>query len=525
MNETPDSNIAEQIIKLFVSYKYKIIKVSYILSKLDLSYFIKESNSQFSPEALLKLYLYKRIKSIKTYKELENRLKQDETEATSLGFNKENNELTIPKKRTFNQFIQENINSTKKEAIAKIAESILSAAYQRKVLLDLDKIKEKIDKALPKSEEQDRITKNAIKLIKKLIYPNINIHIGKNGTYTTRDLLDCLVYTSRGHLYCNGGSAVYNKEYEKTDRKAPKGNDIMYHLKKLKCIDSIELMFDKILGITLSFAKQNYKGFNKRKLDLAIDTTSIAYYGDKNSLFVVEGGNITECRGTTHFFKFITCSIVMAGERFVIAASPVHKFDSLEDLVDKIVSKAKSRVNIDHIYLDRGFDKPAVINVLKGKRVKFVIPKIKSNTVKAWLRKSEDVKSRVIKDFVIGKGENKAVVDLVVVDDKKGVKRSFITNFDIPHQLAHYLYNFYSKRWGIETCYRQLTHDFLVRTTSKNYSLRLFYFLLSVCLFNLWVLVNLCVSLSIYKRIPEKPIITTQMFATILYKVVYDDGG
>ena len=63
-----------------------------------------------------------------------------------------------------------------------------------------------------------------------------------------------------------------------------------------------------------------------------------------------------------------------------------------------------------------------------------------------------------------------------------------------------YLYKFYSKRWGIETGYRQIDHDFKAKTTSKNYHIRLFYFLFSVDLYNLWVLVNIVVSMTIYGR-------------------------
>jgi len=74
------------------------------------------------------------------------------------------------------------------------------------------------------------------------------------------------------------------------------------------------------------------------------------------------------------------------------------------------------------------------------------------------------------------------------------------------------------KRWGIETGYRQFDHDFKAKTTTKNYHIRLFYFLFSVCVYNLWVLVNICVSLSLYGRLSEKPIITCKLFAVVLLK-------
>ena len=66
----------------------------------------------------------------------------------------------------------------------------------------------------------------------------------------------------------------------------------------------------------------------------------------------------------------------------------------------------------------------------------------------------------------------------------------------------------YRRRWGIETSYRQIG-DFLPRTSSPTFSVRLFYFLFAVALYNLWVLVNLLISDG---KIPETPPISTRIF-------------
>jgi IS4 transposase len=80
----------------------------------------------------------------------------------------------------------------------------------------------------------------------------------------------------------------------------------------------------------------------------------------------------------------------------------------------------------------------------------------------------------------------------------------------------------------LKQSYRNVEHDFKPRTTTRNYNIRLFYFLFSTCLFNLWVLVNICVGLAIHGRIKDKPIITAKMFAILLYRVqigYFDSGG
>ncbi len=133
---------------------------------------------------------------------------------------------------------------------------------------------------------------------------------------------------------------------------------------------------------------------------------------------------------------------------------------------------------------------------------------------------SEGCETRIIENFEIGK---ETTVNLILVNDQEGFQRAFITNFHLPLQLTHYLYTWYSKRWGIETSYRQLDHDFKARTTTTNYHIRLFYFLFSVCLYNLWILVNICISLKLNGRLPHKPIITAKLFAVVLYTLTCED--
>jgi putative transposase len=79
-----------------------------------------------------------------------------------------------------------------------------------------------------------------------------------------------------------------------------------------------------------------------------------------------------------------------------------------------------------------------------------------------------------------------AVFNVIVVNDEQGVKRAFATNIDFNENdvgLAERLFTLYSKRWGIETSYRVKKHSFRPKTTSKNYFIRLFYFMFSVLLY------------------------------------------
>jgi putative transposase len=74
----------------------------------------------------------------------------------------------------------------------------------------------------------------------------------------------------------------------------------------------------------------------------------------------------------------------------------------------------------------------------------------------------------------------------------------------------------YRKRWGIEVSYR-VKGDFRPKTASKRYVIRLFYFMFSACLYNLWALANLIVGMVVLKFVPDEPFITAKFFGTVWY--------
>ncbi len=206
----------------------------------------------------------------------------------------------------------------------------------------------------------------------------------------------------------------------------------------------------------------------------------------------------------------------------------IYSIDNIPRLIDESLARVKSKIKVDKVYMDRGFNSSKIINILKKHKLNFLMPMVRSSTVKKYFDVYEGLPSGIVNDFQIGKGKDKATTNLILVDDKLGIKRAFICNFDIAPSFAYKLYEMYRRRWGIETSYRNVEHDFKPRTTTTNYNIRLFYFLFSVCLFNLWILVNICVSLAVYGRIKDKPLISAKLFAVLLYKAqveFIDPGG
>ncbi len=514
MNPTIE-RIEKELNKTFESISKNWVKVLDILYQLDLSEItssINQRESTYSIDSMLKLYIYKKVKGITTYPRLVEELTKNNN-INQLGLTE------IPTKQNFNHFFRNKIDKQTTNLLDTIAEKILSIATKNRCILDIEIVKKNVREFKNKAREERKVLNEATKLLKKLIYPQIQIKIGNNSRFTTKDLLDILVHVAQTHDFANNGCKTFKDLYE--DKDVPDGDTLLYHFKKIGSRSELTTIFGSITDVIFNFAKKNYNLLNRRKLDVAYDVHKIPFYGYKNSEYI-KGGKHE--RGTSYFYHFLTCDIVVAGKRFTIDVVPIHPLHSIENLLDISLQKVKKKIHIDRAFLDRGFANSKCIEVLKKNRINFIMPMPRNDRIKQWMDKSEECKARLVENFEI----NKQLVNLYLVDDEEGIKRSFITNLNVPVLLSHYFYRWYGKRWGIETGYRLKAQDFKPRTTSKNYTLRLFYFLFTVMLYNLWVLTNIIVGVKLYGKVPEEPLITAKRFSIILYKVqleFLDPGG
>ena len=66
----------------------------------------------------------------------------------------------------------------------------------------------------------------------------------------------------------------------------------------------------------------------------------------------------------------------------------------------------------------------------------------------------------------------------------------YVTNMPVTDGNIVDLCRYYDARWGIETGYATIDHEFTGTTTSQSDSIRIFYLLLSVILSNIWTLLK-----------------------------------
>jgi putative transposase len=203
--------------------------------------------------------------------------------------------------------------------------------------------------------------------------------------------------------------------------------------------------------------------------------------------------------------------------------------------VEALLLSAKRHIRIGTVYLDRGFFSVECISAMENIGVRWMMP-VPLKARVATILDSSPV-GTVIEDYTItsgvarGRGKDrlfgrKVSFRLAIVKGTKypDLKIPFATNRKVTSQNAQMVCDRYGKRWGIETAFR-VQDGFLPKTTSKNYSVRLFYFLLSILLYNAWVLANLLIGMRIGRTL-TKPVLTARMFVVVFYTgLKYDDGG
>jgi putative transposase len=343
------------------------------------------------------------------------------------------------------------------------------------------------------------------KYIDKILCSVIDFKMGSNCNYSNLDTLSVLVHAAKDNFCVEDSSEGLR---DPNNLLFPSGETVLYHIKKYDNNEILEL-FNKVNSSIFKLAKR--KGSLHNKVDVAIDCTDELYYGNKNASMVV---GRKHKNGTSKAYRFATLSIVEKDQRFILAAFPVSAFTNTKTMIKYLLKYASTIVKIKNVYLDRGFfSVDAIATLTEMKAFYYVMPAIKNSKIK---KMAQQFHAPHFCEYTMGTKSKNTTLNLAFIEDPNNFddKRIFATNLPLEKLKDLDLSKIYRKRWGIETGYR-MRNVFRARTTSKNYKIRLFLFMLSVCLYNLWVLTKLSIRITYF--INEKnSIITAKNFASNL---------
>lgn len=255
---------------------------------------------------------------------------------------------------------------------------------------------------------------------------------------------------------------------------------------------------NRALAGTLPKALKNRK--KRQRVRLAIDLTLIPYHGepetDEKEIYRSKAKD-----GTSHFHAYASAYVVLAGERFTVALSPVEKNEKMEVVTKRLMGLArKAGIRPKLLLLDRGFYSVGVIRYLQAARVPFLMPAIARGR-----KPTQERPATGIRAFQLWKKggwgthtlhdgkKRKATVRICVYCGnyrgqwKRHGRFAWVYAFwGFQPCGVRWVADLYRLRFGIETSYRQM-NEARIKTCSRSPLLRFLFIALALLLRNVWV--------------------------------------
>lgn len=241
-------------------------------------------------------------------------------------------------------------------------------------------------------------------------------------------------------------------------------------------------------------------------------------------------------------FKYATITLVGDHAPVILGVEPVKENSKWEpdgspsfskaDLVDRLLEKAERFVDLDEVLFDRGFYSNEVYRRVHDRGLIYTspVPKYEDDYEAIEDIEAHDTADAAVKhDVPFGHdGEVHHHAEFMYVpsrsDDADGKYAVFVTNRDrVEPDEVKSVCNGYRRRWDIENQYKSVK-DFLPKTSSKDYRVRLCNFVLASLIYNLWRLTDYLIKVALDEEIRSPPVLTAKTFVRALGEFLRDIG-
>jgi hypothetical protein len=303
--------------------------------------------------------------------------------------------------------------------------------------------------------------------IAKLVDPLFSFQMKDGAWYRKQDLVELMLHMAVVNGYAEGVANVLRCHGD-----MPTGETLLGYVKSMTCE---EMLANAEAQIDCCVKQLKAKGLSFRNLALAFDWHDVPYYGKPTHGVV----GTKPKRGACYAFSFLTASILTPGRRLVLCIVPLQSRMGLPGLVLAIIARIRRHVKgIRYVAFDNGFQSSELILELQKRRVPFILPlrdTVKLKRRRRWMRYAKRFSYTT----------EGVTVDVVEAEDAKG-QYFLATNIAAsPKRILH----MFKLRWGIETSYRKI-REFLPKTTSRSWIVRVFNFIFACLLYNVWVVLN-----------------------------------
>ena len=214
--------------------------------------------------------------------------------------------------------------------------------------------------------------------------------------------------------------------------------------------------------------------------------------------------------------------------KFTLGMRPLRGYIPRSVLVEQLIDIASDHVSVGTVYADAEFDGIGVIDALEEENLSYLIRKSSDDRVDRFLADMDHdvaVKQSHEMDKTI-RGTSVTVTPTLVgvpSTKKEDTTVVFVTNLQVSDRTkeargrTRRVMGRYARRWGIENSYKSIK-DFLAWTTSRNTAVRVFYFGFAVILYDMWLIVDLLVQISLDVEQRLKPRVPARTFLNIVRK-------
>jgi putative transposase len=344
-----------------------------------------------------------------------------------------------------------------------------------------------------KPREYKRLSAQEIhRLVSEVLQEHFPLEM-EGRAYEPQAIWDVLIAAAVERLTIEGASELLED--------APSPNTVRNVLRGVLPEDGLETLEARLNDMLVARLPPNLLN---RYLPCAIDITEIAYHGQhEDSDEGIRRGKAKS--GTTHFHCYATLYTVKRGKRYTLALTLVKRSDISLSVLQRLLARGEALgLQIQRLYLDRGFDNNGVVAFLKTQPFPAIIPltirgqKGGSRALLTGRSSYRTIYTRTSQTY----GEQTLTVYIVCKYSAGRYKRHGLERFAYiltGHILLPPLqiYEEYRHRFAIESSYR-LMNQVRARTASTSVALRLWFVGLAFLLLNLWGLVKA----SVYVLLP-----------------------
>jgi hypothetical protein len=490
-----------------------------------------EWNARYSYEPMVRAFYCKELAGFTT-EELHEYL-ADAERARTLGFDPDQfaDEKTAPGRTTFGRAWRERFPERLKTFIQTSAERILAVAHELGNPLGLRTLEPEDKRDVSSRSEQRYIDDKAKKVTQALceyVFPAMDLNRPDEGTrYDDTAFLELQAYLGLTDTAANQGNRLFDEETTR-ETGGPDGDTHLYYIKQLEAME-IASMVNGAIAEMVDVAKRYYS--IDRHVNVAIDITYIAYYGDRDEFQMSTGAPSN--KSYSWCYQMATISIVGEEVKFTLGMRPLCRripYMPRRILVEQLLDIANEHVSIGTVYADAAFDSIGVMQTIEEAGFSYLIRKSSDDRVDRFVdgmdhdvavKQTHEMKKTI-------RGEKVTVTPTLVgvpSDRKEDATVTFVTNLEVNDATkkargrTRRVMRRYARRWEIENSYKSIK-DFLTWTTSRNTAVRVFYFGFAVILYDMWLLVDLLIQVNLDIDHRLKPRVPARTFLNIVRKDV-----